>query len=66
MNIIRNIFLIVWTLFWFSDIYEHISQYTIYQWIIILLVMPVPYIIAWLTSEKRDFSWLFNKKIKKY
>ena len=65
MNIIRNIFLIVWTLFWFSDIYEHISQYTIYQWIIILLVMPVPYIIAWLTSEKRDFSWLFNKKNQK-
>lgn len=51
MNILRNIFLAIWTLWFLWGILRNYSHYTIIDWIIIISFTLTPYIIVWVISR---------------
>lgn len=52
MNIVKILFIIIWTLWCLVGIFKNFTHYKFYDWIIALLVLVVPYGISWLVSKK--------------
>lgn len=64
MNIIKILFFIIWTLWCFVGVFKNFSHYKIYDWVVIIIFVISPYIIAELISKKKEKGKSSNEKIR--
>ena len=50
---IISIMIILWTVICGIKVYENYSHYTLLDWLIIIIVILIPYVIAWLLMRKK-------------
>ncbi len=50
---IISIMIILWTVICGIKVYENYSHYTLLDWLIIVIVILIPYVIAWLLMRKK-------------
>lgn len=53
MKVIRNIFLLIWTIFCIIGVVKNYSNYDILDVIVILIIVSLPYLIVFLFSKKK-------------
>ena len=50
---IISIMIILWTVICGIKVYENYRHYTLLDWLIIVIVILIPYVIAWLLMRKK-------------
>ncbi len=62
MKILKIIFIIIWTLFCSINIAKNYSHYDSLHWLLIILLVVIPYLIIWFSLHRKKKKTISNKK----